>query len=577
LDSSCFFLSNVYGPSHADGKLAFVTSFHNFDSSLFDDWIVAGDFNMYRSSDDRNKHGGDIGDKNLFNNLISDLELLEIPFSGRTYTWSNMQLNPLLVKLDRVFCSANWNLSYPDTTVQTLSRPISDHTHFVLSFGSTIPKTGVFRFENYWADHSDFLNIVDLHWNSTAYFANAAQNLSAKFKQVRKGLKQWRKSFLNFNRVLHNCDWVLLLLDGLEEQRPLSVREGSLRSLVKLHIAHLLKAKRNYWKQRNTIRWVKLGDENTSFFQASASICHRRNHIASLTDTDGTIITNHDQKAGLLWTAFKNRMGLSDYSAISYDLPSLLVEEELGFLASDFSEEEFLLVIKSIPSDHARGPDGFNGKFIKKCWQIIKTDFLRLFIDFFANCTDLTSINSSYIALVPKKPNPETVDDFRPISLLNYSVKCIMKLLSTRLQSVILRLVHANQYGFIKGRTIQDCLAWAFQFLHFCHHSKKEIIILKLDFEKAFDKIEHQVILEVMKYKGFPTSWIKWTEAVLKSGNSSVLLNGLPSKPFSYRRGVRQGDPLSPLLFVLAADLLQTIVNKAWQIGLLKHPLSDDF
>ena len=144
---------------------------------------------------------------------------------------------------------------------------------------------------------------------------------------------------------------------------------------------------------------------------------------------------------------------------------------------------------------------------------------LRLFRDF----TNLTSINSSYITLIPKKSNPEIVNDFRPISLLNYSMKCITKLLSSRLQQVILQLVHANQYGFIRGRTIQDCLAWAFQFLHICHHSKKEIVILKLDFEKAFDKREHQVILDVMKFKGFPKRWVRWVEVILKSGTSSIL------------------------------------------------------
>jgi len=205
----------------------------------------------------------------------------------------------------------------------------------------------------------------------------------------------------------------------------------------------------------------------------------------------------------------------------------------------------------------------FNGKFIKKCWSIIKTDFFRLFSDFFRDFTNLTSINSSYITLIPKKSNPETVNDFRPISLLNYSMKCITKLLSSRLQQVILQLLHVNQYGFIKGRTIQDCLAWAFQFLHICHHSKKEIVILKLDFAMAFDKLEHQVILDVMKFKGFPEKWVRWVDVILKSGTSSVLLNGIPGKPFACKRGVRQGDPLSPLLFVLAADLLQTIVNKA--------------
>jgi hypothetical protein len=73
---------------------------------------------------------------------------------------------------------------------------------------------------------------------------------------------------------------------------------------------------------------------------------------------------------------------------------------------------------------------------------------------------------------------------------------------------VILQLVHTNQYSFIKGRTIHDCLAWAFQFLHLCHKSKKEIVTLKLDFEKAIDKVEHEVILQVLEHKGFSSKWI---------------------------------------------------------------------
>ena len=95
----------------------------------------------------------------MFNNAILDLDLVDIPFSGRRFTWSNMQLDPLLVKLDWVFVSSSWGLSYPATTVQPLSKPTSDHLPFVINIGSKIPKSSHFRFENHWIDQPGFLEL----------------------------------------------------------------------------------------------------------------------------------------------------------------------------------------------------------------------------------------------------------------------------------------------------------------------------------------------------------------------------------------------------------------------------------
>jgi hypothetical protein len=170
------------------------------------------------------------------------------------------------------------------------------------------------------------------------------------------------------------------------------------------------------------------------------------------------------------------------------------------------------------------------------------------------------------------------IEENRDLTIQEWKFKDVLVhhlqvLLSNRLQLVITKLVHQNQYGFLKARTIRDCLAWAFEYISICHKTSKELVILKLDFEKAFDKLEHAAIIDILRHKGFGDRWLHWISLILGSGTSQVLLNGVPGRRFHCRRGVRQGDPLSPLLFVLAADLLQSIINKAKDCGILKLPI----
>lgn len=272
----------------------------------------------------------------------------------------------------------------------------------------------------------------------------------------------------------------------------------------------------------------------------------RRNTISSIKTNSGDIITDHQEMAGTFWADFKNRMGRSDGISMGFDLPCLLHRVDgLEELSLPFSDAEVDEVIKFMPGDRALGPDGFNRLFLKKCWPILREDFMKLVKEFYDGNCDLECINSSLITLIPKKLSPEVVGDYMPISLTNTCLKFLTKLLANRLQKVILKCIHNNQYGFLKSRSIQDCLAWCFKYIHQCKASGRPIVLLKLDFTKAFDIIEHQAIMQILKLKGFDDCWLRWIQALLSSGSSSILLNGVPGNHFMCKCGVRQGDPMS--------------------------------
>jgi hypothetical protein len=176
---------------------------------------------------------------------------------------------------------------------------------------------------------------------------------------------------------------------------------------------------------------VKLGDENTKFFHANASITHRNNLISSLLDASDNAVFGHEQKASLLWDDFKERLGRSDNTVMCFDLSQLISNNvDLSSLESPITMAE--KVITALPSDKSLGLDGFDNEFFKKCWHIIKQDFYNLGAAFYNSNACLQSINGSFITLIPKIDSPSRVADNRPISLLNTSIKALNKILANR-------------------------------------------------------------------------------------------------------------------------------------------------
>ena len=213
---------------------------------------------------------------------------------------------------------------------------------------------------------------------------------------------------------------------------------------MKKHILKLLKHQKDYWKKRYAIRWTKFRDENTKFFHAAAIERYKINTITSL-KTWKICVCDYSEKVTLLLEEYKQRMGCTTSPDMLYNLSQLVQSNSnLRRLSKPFTIEEINNIVKQMPADKAPDPDGFNGYFIKSCWETIKGDFYSLCFDFFNGTLDLQSINNSFITLIPKTNNPVSVNDFRPISLLNCVLKIITKLLTNRLQGKITSLIHTN-------------------------------------------------------------------------------------------------------------------------------------
>jgi hypothetical protein len=227
-----------------------------------------------------------------------------------------------------------------------------------------------------------------------------------------------------------------------------------------------------------------------------------------------------------------------------------------------------------LPSDKAPSPDGFTGRFYKVCWPIIKEDIMAAISAVWRrDFRNLRPLNSAYVTLLPKMEGVVHAKDFRPISLIHSFVKLVTKILANRLASRLEDMVSTNQSAFIKGKFIQDNFMLVQQTARFLHSQKQPRILLKLDITKTFDSVSWCFLLEVLEKLGFGRVWRDMISGLLTTSSTQVLLNGVLGEFIAHQRGLRQGDPLSPMLFILVMDVLNLMVAKASNEGLLQ-PLS---
>ncbi|XP_042486522.1 uncharacterized protein LOC122066747 [Macadamia integrifolia] len=233
--------------------------------------------------------------------------------------------------------------------------------------------------------------------------------------------------------------------------------------------------------------------------------------------------------------------------------------------------EEIRRVVWELDPDSSPGPDGFSGAFFRKCWDMVEVEVCNAVKQFFSTGSMPNGINNNFLVLIPKVDGANTLEKFRPLCMGNVFCKIISKVMAMRLETLLPRLISEEQSAFQKGKMIHDNIAVASELANLMFSATRGGGLgLKIDIRKAYDTISWSFIFQVLSKFGFSNKWINWLHQLLLSTKISILVNGGPQGFFGVERGLRQGDPISPMLFIIAEEVLSRGLSNLVQSKSLK-------
>lgn len=455
-------------------------------------WCLAGDFNAVRRNGERRGAGNSTSPAELkgFDDFILNNNLTDLPLSGKEFTCFS-QSTSATSRIDRILFCENWLREWGTQIQLALDRNVSDHCPIVLKQPEEDWGAKPFRVLDCWTEHPDFKSYVTDAWNSISVAGWASYRMKEKLKQLKLKLKEWNTNV--FGVVDNNINRIEIALNDIDkeaEKRTLSADEIVERRNLTTELWRQKKRKQSVLYQKSRFQWLKLGETNSGFFHRCVNGRRAMNSINGLQIQGEWIQEPSRVKEEILkhFSLVFSETWLNRPKPESIPFNQITTADNLN-LTKPFTEEEIKEAVWSCDGSKSPGPDGFNFKFIRKFWELLKSDIFQFIHEFQKHGRLVRGSNPSFITLIPKKSSPQALSDYRPISMIGCLYKILSKLLALRLSKVLSKAISPTHSAFLPDRHITEGVLIANELVEEARRKGSSCVIFKADIEKAFDSV----------------------------------------------------------------------------------------
>ncbi|XP_062107185.1 uncharacterized protein LOC133818358 [Humulus lupulus] len=501
-------------------------------------WIVGGDFNAVLNPEERLEYRGNANELIPFQTCVNNCGLEDVKYNGRFFMWNNKQdgKNRVYAKLNRFLATSDWIDTYSTVGVSFLPEGNFDHSPALLTE-----------------------KVAGSHMYQLVFL----------LKQLKFGLKRLNRQGRGDVELQEKEAYQQLL--KIQQQLQLDPSNSDLilteiKYRTDFSVAH--KNYIQYLSKKAKVDWIKSGDENTKLFHTSLKVRRQQNTIYSIRDQNGNWVDNQEGVIKAFLEFYDSLLGskTEDRTRVHKRIVqegALISQSQANWLVRDYTSEEVEAALKSIPNDKAPGLDGYNSAFFKDTWEITGKEVKEAILSFLNTGKLLKEINATTVTLVPKAICPESVNDYRPIACCNVIYKIATKMICNRLREILPDIISENQSGFVKGRKIAHNIMICQDMVRgYDRRSAKSACLFKIDLQKAYDTLDWDFLKEMLGALNFPQKFVELIMICVTTPRFSFCINGALHGYLQPKRGLRQGDPMSPLLFVIGIEYLSRILKK---------------